>query len=287
MKLEPDALTSQQQDFLRSFIERYTARSKKSRELVQKYRPFFSDWINSLGFRLTLKEIMYPVVGPRSQGSKFWDIDGNEYIDIAIGYGVSFFGNRPPFIVKAIEEQLREGFELGPQSQLAGEVAELICELTGVDRVAFCNTGSEAVMFALRIARAFTGRDKIALFSGAYHGNSDGVLAAPGEHGTMPAAPGTTQGAVKDVLILNQLFCDQCDEHLCIDVCPTGAISLKNCQVRIDRNLCDGCGKCARVCNKIFLTPEEHFALMCIQCGACVKTCPENALEIKEKECLK
>ena len=203
MKLEPDALTSQQQDFLRSFIERYTARSKKSRELVQKYRPFFSDWINSLGFRLTLKEIMYPVVGPRSQGSKFWDIDGNEYIDIAIGYGVSFFGNRPPFIVKAIEEQLREGFELGPQSQLAGEVAELICELTGVDRVAFCNTGSEAVMFALRIARAFTGRDKIALFSGAYHGNSDGVLAAPGEHGTMPAAPGTTQGAVKDVLILN------------------------------------------------------------------------------------
>jgi len=89
-----------------------------------------------------------------------------------------------------------------------------------------------------------------------------------------------------DVLMLNQLFCNQCDEHLCISVCPTGAISLKNCQVRIDRSLCDGCGKCARVCNKIFLTPEEHFALMCIQCGACVKTCPENALEIKEKECL-
>jgi len=91
----------------------------------------------------------------------------------------------------------------------------------------------------------------------------------------------------KDVLTLNQLFCDQCDEHLCIDVCPRGAISLKNCQVRIDRSLCDGCGKCALACNKIFLTPEEHYALMCIQCGACVKTCPENALEIEEKECLK
>ncbi|OQX07288.1 MAG: hypothetical protein BWK80_49675 [Desulfobacteraceae bacterium IS3] len=83
MKLEPDVLTQRQQDFLKKFIERYTARSKKSKELVQKYRPFFSDWINSLGFRLSLKEIMYPVVGPRSEGSKFWDVDGNEYIDIA------------------------------------------------------------------------------------------------------------------------------------------------------------------------------------------------------------
>ncbi len=204
IELGADALTSRQQNFLRSFIERYTARSKKSRELVQKYRPFFSDWINSLGFRLTLKEVMYPVVASRSQGSRFWDIDGNEYIDLAIGYGVSFFGNRPAFIVKAIEEQLREGFELGPQSQLAGEVAELICELTGVERVTFCNTGSEAVMTAIRIARGFTGRDKIVLFSGSYHGNSDGVLAAPGPDGTsVPAAPGTTQGAVQDVLILN------------------------------------------------------------------------------------
>ncbi|OQX07289.1 MAG: hypothetical protein BWK80_49680, partial [Desulfobacteraceae bacterium IS3] len=117
---------------------------------------------------------------------------------------MSFFGNRPPFIIKAIEEQLREGFELGPQSHIAGEAAQLICELTGAERAAFCNTGSEAVMFAVRMARAFTNRNKIVLFSGAYHGNSDGVLAAPGEDGTsVPAAPGTTQGAVQDVLVLN------------------------------------------------------------------------------------
>ncbi len=91
----------------------------------------------------------------------------------------------------------------------------------------------------------------------------------------------------KDVLRLSQLFCDQCEEQICIKVCPTGAISLNNCQIRVKRSLCDGCGKCAQVCDKIFLSPENHYALMCIQCGACVNTCPENALEIKEKECLK
>lgn len=91
----------------------------------------------------------------------------------------------------------------------------------------------------------------------------------------------------KDVLTLTQLYCDQCDEHECITACPTSAISIINSQVRVNRSLCDGCGNCALVCNKIFLSPEKHYALMCIQCGACVKTCPENALEIREKECLK
>ncbi len=90
-----------------------------------------------------------------------------------------------------------------------------------------------------------------------------------------------------DVLTLNQLFCDQCENHICINACPTGAISIKKCQLRVNRSLCDGCGKCAQVCEKIFLSPEKKFALICIQCGACVKTCPENALDIEEKECLK
>ena len=90
-----------------------------------------------------------------------------------------------------------------------------------------------------------------------------------------------------DVLELTPLFCDQCDDHLCIDACPANAISIVHDQVRVKRSLCDGCGKCAEVCNRIFLTPVDNFALMCNQCGACVKACPENALSIKEKECLK
>ena len=90
-----------------------------------------------------------------------------------------------------------------------------------------------------------------------------------------------------DVLALNQLFCNQCDNHICISACPTAAISIDNCQVRVNRSLCNGCGNCAQVCNKIFLSPEKNYALMCIQCGACVKTCPENALDMKDKSCLK
>ena len=89
----------------------------------------------------------------------------------------------------------------------------------------------------------------------------------------------------KDVLELIQLFCDQCHTHVCVTACPTNAISVINNQVRIKRSLCDGCGKCSQVCDKIFMSPD-NFALMCNQCGACVKTCPEGALEIKGKECL-
>jgi iturin family lipopeptide synthetase A len=203
MEFKKENLTSRQAQFVKDFIVRYAQRTQKSKSFVQKTRSVFSDWINSLGFRLSLKEIKYPIVASKALGSKIWDIDGNEYIDIAIGYGVSYFGNRAPFIVKAIETQLHEGFELGPQTPLGSEVAQLIHELTGVEQVAFCNTGSEAVMFALRIARTVTKKQKIVIFSGSYHGNSDGVLVTQGENGTLPVAPGIPEGMVENVLILN------------------------------------------------------------------------------------
>ncbi len=90
----------------------------------------------------------------------------------------------------------------------------------------------------------------------------------------------------KDVLELVQLYCDQCEDYVCVSACPTGAISVKNNQIRIKRSLCDGCGKCTLVCNKIFLSPDSSYALMCNQCGACIKTCPEGALKMEERECL-
>jgi glutamate-1-semialdehyde aminotransferase len=134
-------------------------------------------------------------------------VDGNEYVDFTIGFGVHFFGHRPPFVVKAVEEQLRRGFHLGPQSDLAGPVAKLFRELTGMERVTFCNTGSEAIMTALRIARTVTGRDRIAMFDGSYHGCFDGILArrAGGtdeEPKSRPVAPGTPQGMIDDVVVL-------------------------------------------------------------------------------------
>src|SRR6185369_7417413 len=116
----------------------------------------------------------------RSQGSRLWDVDGNEYVDLTMGFGVHLFGHSPEFIREALTEQLSEGIQLGPQSYLTGEVAELISELAGVERVTFCNSGTEAVMSALRVARSVTGRTRVAFFSGSYHGTFDGILARSG-----------------------------------------------------------------------------------------------------------
>ncbi len=176
MKFDPDKLNDLQQSFIDKFIPPYIERTKSSKEYVKKHRPHLADWINTLGFRRSIKEIVYPIVSERSSGSRIWDIDGNEYIDIAMCYGVNLFGHSPKFVTDAIREQLERGFELGPQNRLVGEVAELISEMTGMERVAFCNTGSEAVMMALRAAQALTRKERIALFMGSYHGNSDLVI---------------------------------------------------------------------------------------------------------------
>ncbi|HEY0384648.1 MAG TPA: aminotransferase class III-fold pyridoxal phosphate-dependent enzyme, partial [Pyrinomonadaceae bacterium] len=99
-----------------------------------------------------------------------------------------------------------QGIQLGPRLECAREVAALICELTGHERVAFCNSGTEAVMTALRLARASTGRSRIALFSGSYHGHSDGTLAIAESHdkvpSSIPMAPGVPHKVAEDVVVL-------------------------------------------------------------------------------------
>ena len=92
--------------------------------------------------------------------------------------------------------------EIGPTSPLSGEVAALLCELTGMERAAFCNTGSEAMTGALRIARTVTGRSRIVYFRESYHGIADEVLGRPTPNGAMPVAPGIPPEAVANALIL-------------------------------------------------------------------------------------
>ena len=127
------------------------------------------------GFKSVWKEAVYPIHTIRSEGSKIWDVDGNEYVDFVMGFGASLFGHRPPFVVQAVKAQLDAGFETGPIHPMAGEVAGLVHELTGAERVAFCSTGSEAVLAAIRVSRTVTARDKIVIFEGAYHGIFDEV----------------------------------------------------------------------------------------------------------------
>jgi amino acid adenylation domain-containing protein len=175
-KSVPGSITGRQHAYLTALIERYSRQTAGSKRLTQQHRQRLADPRVVSGFRSQWKEIVYPIVTNRSRGSRLWDVDGNEYIDLLNGFGPTAFGHAPDFVVDAIQKQLRDGFEIGPQTPLAGRVATMLCEMTGMERATFCNTGSEAVMAAMRLARTVTGRKKIVLFAGDYHGNFDEVL---------------------------------------------------------------------------------------------------------------
>ena len=116
------ALTEEQSKGLSELIARYTKRTGGSKQLAAKNRPILADPRSVTGFKQLWKEMVYQIYTTRSEGSKVWDVDNNEYVDFVMGFGASMFGHRPPFVVKAIHEQLDIGFEIGPIQPLAGEV---------------------------------------------------------------------------------------------------------------------------------------------------------------------
>ncbi len=203
--LQPRAqqdLDSDQQQYLNNLIAKYEKRTPGSKRLTAQARPRLADPRAVAGFRPQWKEMVYPLVTERAKGSRIWDVDGNEYIDIVNGYGAIMFGHSPDFVTQAAREQMDLGVAIGPQSPLAGEVAALMCELTGNERVTFCNTGSEAVMAAIRVSRTVTGRDRIIYFAGDYHGTFDEVLVRSTPRGTVPLAPGIPLANTGNVVVL-------------------------------------------------------------------------------------
>jgi acyl transferase domain-containing protein/glutamate-1-semialdehyde aminotransferase/acyl-CoA synthetase (AMP-forming)/AMP-acid ligase II len=159
-----------------SLVQEYNKKTFQSKSIAQKYRHVLADSRAASGLRHSNKETVYPIVGNDAKGARFRDVDGNEYIDITMGFGVLLFGHNPDFIKNALLDQIEKGIQIGPQARHAGEVASLISEMTGVERVAFCNTGTEAVMVAVRLARKYKNKSKIVVFKGAYHGHFDDVL---------------------------------------------------------------------------------------------------------------
>ncbi|CAH2601472.1 Amino acid adenylation domain-containing protein [Rhodovastum atsumiense] len=199
-------LTAAQLAHIADLTARYTAKTVGSKRLTQEYRDVLADPRAAAGFRAEWKEMVYPIASGRSKGAKIWDVDGNEYVDLVNGYGQTCFGHAPDFVVDAVTRQLQDGFAIGPQSDISGEVARLFCEMTGNERATFCNTGSEAVMAAIRVARCVTGRDKVAVFGGAYHGQFDEVLVKGARRGAppraLPVAPGIPAGSVQNMVVL-------------------------------------------------------------------------------------
>jgi glutamate-1-semialdehyde aminotransferase/acyl carrier protein len=197
-------ITDRQRARLDAFMRRYIARTKASKEFTVKNRPHLADPRVVNGFRPLLKEIIYQIVVDKSKGPYVWDLDGHRYIDVLNGFGTNMFGWQPEFVLEAVRKQLDAGYEIGPQHPLAAEVTQLVCELTGHERAALCNTGSEAVLGCMRIARTITGRSTIVLFSGAYHGICDEVIVRATKKGkAFPAAPGILPNTSQNVLVLD------------------------------------------------------------------------------------
>lgn len=174
--LRPSArpYTSAQLHYLESLVQRFCARTPISRGRCLKSAGTMAD-PRSVGFQAdwTAQDPMaaatYPLVVEHGDGPRVWDVDGNTYVDFVLGWGLHLFGHSQAFLVEALRDSA--GGVIGGLSHLAQEVGQRVVAMTGVDRVGICNTGTEAVMYALRLARAATGRKKIVVFRDSYHGS--------------------------------------------------------------------------------------------------------------------
>jgi glutamate-1-semialdehyde 2,1-aminomutase len=147
-----------------------------------------------------------PLFMERGEGSTIFDADGNSFVDYVMSYGPLVLGHAHPEVIEAIERTARKGTTFGAPTELEVEMADLVCEtVPSVEMVRMTNSGTEATMSAIRVARGFTGREKILKFDGNYHGHGDALLVAAGSGVAtlgLPDSPGVTKGAAKDTAVL-------------------------------------------------------------------------------------
>jgi len=159
-----------------------------------------------------------PIFIDKAKGSKIYDVDGNEYIDFVLSYGPMILGHKNSYVDKTIKKYLKKGYTFGASTKGEIIMAELVCDaFPGMDKVRFVNSGTEAVISALRLARAFTGKNKIIKFAGCYHGHSDALLVAAGSGLatlSIPGSKGVPDDAVKNTLIAEFNNIDSVERHL-------------------------------------------------------------------------
>ena len=194
--------------FVKDLCARYTDKHPKSKAYTQQYRKPLADPRTAAAFRPEWKELTFPIVAEISKGAHITDIDGNDYVDVVNGFGQTAFGHSPDFVVDAVNRQMERGFPIGPQADEAGPLAARLSQWLGHDRITFCNTGSEAVMAAMRVARTVTGREKIVVFGNDYHGQFDEVLIkgkarSGGEPTALPIAPGIPRSGLANMVVVN------------------------------------------------------------------------------------
>ncbi|AFU99077.1 glutamate-1-semialdehyde 2,1-aminomutase [Simiduia agarivorans] len=173
-----------------------------------------------------------PVFFERAKGAYLYDADGKEYIDYVQSWGPMILGHAHPDVLAAVIERAQSGLSFGAPTGLETDLAERVCALVpGMDMVRFVNSGTEATMSAIRLARGFTGRDKIVKFEGCYHGHSDSLLIKAGSGALtmgVPSSPGVPEALAQHTITLTyndiegvkQAFAEIGDQVACIIVEP-------------------------------------------------------------------
>jgi glutamate-1-semialdehyde 2,1-aminomutase len=177
---------------------------EKSEKLFIEAEKYIPGGVNS-PVRAFKSVNMAPIFIESGKGDKIYDVDGNEYIDYICSWGPLILGHASPIYFQGIQEALEKGTSFGAPTGIEVEVAKLITEAyPSMEMVRMVSSGTEATMSALRVARGFTGRNKIIKFEGCYHGHSDGLLVKSGS-GTLtfgvPTSSGVTPGTAKDTLV--------------------------------------------------------------------------------------
>ena len=158
-----------------------------------------------------------PLFIKRGRGSQIIDVDGNKYVDLVLSYGPMIIGHRHKKVQKAVHKALKNGYSFGASTENEITLAKIVCDaFPGMDKVRFVNSGTEAVLSGVRLARAYTGKDKIIKFSGCYHGHQDSLLVAAGSGLatlSIPGSKGVPKEAVKNTLIATYNDLDSVKKH--------------------------------------------------------------------------
>ena len=178
--------------------------TEKSKNLFEEAKKYIPGGVNSpvRAFKSVGGD---PLFIQRGVGSKFWDVDNNEFIDYIGSWGPHLFGHNPSFIIDSLKTAVENGTSFGSPTELEVKMAKLITELVpSVEMVRMVNSGTEATMSAVRAARGYTGKEKFIKFEGCYHGHADYFLIRAGSGALtlgVPTSPGVTKGNAADTLL--------------------------------------------------------------------------------------
>ena len=177
----------------------YVSKTPKSKALYERAEKVLPAGV-SYGIRYFEP---YPFYTAKARGSKLYDVDGNEYVDFWLGHTALILGHSPPEIVRAVKGQIENGTQYGTSHELEVKLAEQVARMVpSAEMTRFTNSGTEANMYATRLARAYTGRSKIAKFEGGWHGGYDALHVGVKYPFDVPESAGLTAGALQDTVLL-------------------------------------------------------------------------------------